>query len=55
MHRIALCIPCIALLLVSHTCIVAIDPAEQQPEEPQEPAHAEQTNHEQDQGKPQCI
>jgi hypothetical protein len=57
MHHIALCTPCIALLLVSDTCALALDPAEHGPEEPQEPAQAEEPNsdQEQEQGKPQCI
>jgi hypothetical protein len=55
LHHIALCTPCIALLLVSHTCIFVIDPMEQEPEEPQEPAQAEETNPKQEQGKPRCI
>jgi hypothetical protein len=55
MHHIALYTPCIALLLVSHTCIFVIYPTEQEPEEPQEPARAEETNSEQEQDKPQCI
>jgi hypothetical protein len=32
-----------------------IDPVEQEREEPPEPAPVEDTNLEQDQGKPQCI
>jgi hypothetical protein len=52
LHHIALCTPCIALLLVSHTCIFVIDPMEQEPEEP---AQAEETNPKQEQGKPRCI
>jgi hypothetical protein len=32
-----------------------IDHAEQEPEEPSEPAQIEDTNPEQEQGKPQCI
>jgi hypothetical protein len=44
MHHIALCTPCISHLLVYYTCIFAIDPAEQEPEEQQEPAQAEETN-----------
>jgi hypothetical protein len=55
MHHITLCTPCIALLLVSYTCAFALDPAEQGPEEPQEPVQAEETNPEQEQGKPRCI
>jgi hypothetical protein len=42
-HHIALCIPCIAISLVSHTCAFCVDPAEQEPEELQEP-EAEETN-----------
>jgi hypothetical protein len=42
MHYIALCTPCIALLLVSHTCIIAIDPVKQEPEEPTEQAQVEE-------------
>jgi hypothetical protein len=39
MHYIALCTPCIALLLVSHTCaFFAIDHAELELEEPTEQA-----------------
>jgi hypothetical protein len=45
----------IALLLVSHTMHFAIDHAEQGPEEPQEPAQVEDTNPEQESGKPRCI
>jgi hypothetical protein len=33
----------------------ALDPAEQEPEEPQEPAQAKETNSDQEQGKPRCI
>jgi hypothetical protein len=55
MHHIALYTPCIALLVVSHTCAFAIDHAEQDPEELQELAQAEDTNPEQEQGKPWCI
>jgi hypothetical protein len=32
-----------------------IDHAEQEPEEPQEPAQVDDTNPEQKQGKPRCI
>jgi hypothetical protein len=44
MQYIALCIPCIIFMLVSHTCIFTIDPAEQELEELQEPAPTEETN-----------
>jgi hypothetical protein len=49
-QHITLCISCIVFILMSHTCIFAIDH-----EEPSEPATVEDTNPEQDQGKPQCI
>jgi hypothetical protein len=55
MQDIALYTSCIVFMLVSHTCIFAIDPAELELEELQEPAPAEETNLEQEQGKPQCI
>jgi hypothetical protein len=55
MQHIALCTPCIAFMLVSHTCIFALDLAEQELEELHEPAPAEETNPEQEQGKPRCI
>jgi hypothetical protein len=55
LHHIALCTPCITLLLVSHTYIFVIDPTEQEPEESQEAAQAEETNPKQEQGKPRCI
>jgi hypothetical protein len=55
MQHIALCTPCITFVLVSHTCIYAIDPAEPELEELKEPTPAEETNAEQEQGKPQCI
>jgi hypothetical protein len=51
MHYITLCTTYITLLLVSHTCIFTIDPTEQEPDEPQEPAQAEYTNLEQEQCK----
>jgi hypothetical protein len=44
MQHIALYVSCIAFMLVSHTYIFAIDPAEQELEELQEPAPAEETN-----------
>jgi hypothetical protein len=55
MQHIALCTSYIAFMLVSHTCIFAIDPAEQELEELQEPAPTEEANPEQGQGKPRCI
>jgi hypothetical protein len=55
LHHVALCTPCITLLLVSHTCVFTIDPSEQELEELQEPAPAEKANLEQEQGKPRCI
>jgi hypothetical protein len=55
MHHVALCTPCITLLLVSHTCVFMIDPSEQELEEVQEPAPAEKANLEQEKGKARCI
>jgi hypothetical protein len=55
MPHITLCSPCIAFMLVSHTCIIAIDHVEQGREEPSEPAQVKGVNTEQDQGKPRCI
>jgi hypothetical protein len=55
MHHITLCTPCIAFMLVSHTCIFAIDPMEPELEELQETTPAKETNPEQEQGKPRCI
>jgi hypothetical protein len=54
-QHITLCISCIVFILMSHTCIFAIDHVEQGHEQPSEPATVEDTNPEQDQGKPQCI
>jgi hypothetical protein len=42
-------------LVVSHNCAFTIDPAEQEPEELQEQPPVEDTNHELEQGNPQCI
>jgi hypothetical protein len=42
-------------MLVSHTCIFAIDHVKQGPEETPELAQVEGVNTEQDQGKPWCI
>jgi hypothetical protein len=55
MQHTTLCTACITLILVSHTCIIAIDHAEQGREEPPESAPVEGGNYEQDQGKPRCI
>jgi hypothetical protein len=55
MHPTTLCISCIAFMLVSHTCIIAIDHEEQGLKEPLEPVPVEISSHEQDQGKPRCI
>jgi hypothetical protein len=55
MHRTTLCTPCIANMLVSHTCIFAIDHAEQGSEEQPEPAQVEGVDPEKDQGKSRCI
>jgi hypothetical protein len=52
MHLITLCIPCIALVFMTHACILVIDHAEHRLEEPPEPAPVEAGNCEQDQGKP---
>jgi hypothetical protein len=55
MHLTTLCTPCIALVFMTHTCILAIDHTEQGLEEPPELAPVEAGEHEQDQGKPRCI
>jgi hypothetical protein len=55
MHHIILYTPCIAFILVSHTCIIAVGHAELGHEEPSEPAQVEGVNSEQEQDKPQCI
>jgi hypothetical protein len=55
MQHITLCTPCIAFMLVSHTCIFVIDQAEQGHEEPPEPAQVTGANFEKEQGKPWCI
>jgi hypothetical protein len=47
--------PCITFVLVSHTYIFIIDPAEQGLEEPSASAPVEAGDHEQDQGKTRCI
>jgi hypothetical protein len=40
------------IMLVSHTCTFVIGPVEQEPKELQESAQVEETNPEQEQGKP---
>jgi hypothetical protein len=55
LYQIALCTPCNTIMLVSHTCILAIGHEKQGLEEPPEPAPVEAGNHEQDQVKPRCI
>jgi hypothetical protein len=55
MHLTTLCTPCIALVFMTHTCILAIDHAEHELEKPPEPAPVETADFEQDQGKPWCI
>jgi hypothetical protein len=55
MKHTTLCTPYIAIMLVSHTCILAIGHAEQGPEETPEPAPVEGVNLKQDQGKLWCI
>jgi hypothetical protein len=52
MQHIALFTPCIAFILVSHTCVFAINPVEQELEELHEPAPAEEANPEQEQARP---
>jgi hypothetical protein len=51
-HHNAFCTPCIIFSFVSHTCAFALDPTEQGPEEPPEPAQVEDTNPEEEQDKP---
>jgi hypothetical protein len=55
MQHITLCTLCIEFMLVSQTCIFAIDHAEQGHEEPSEPAQIEDANTKQEHGKPRCI
>jgi hypothetical protein len=43
------------LYLVSHTYTFALDLVEPELEEPLEPAPVEETNPEEEQGKPRCI
>jgi hypothetical protein len=54
-HHTTIYTPCIAFILVSHTCKIVIGHAEQGPEETPEPAQADGVNYEQDEGKPWCI
>jgi hypothetical protein len=44
MQHITICTPCIAFMLVSHTCIFTIDHMEQGHEEPPEAAPIEDAN-----------
>jgi hypothetical protein len=44
MQHVILYTPCIAIMLVSHTCIFATDHVEQGPEEAPEPAQVEDAN-----------
>jgi hypothetical protein len=55
MQHIILCTPCIAFMLVSQTCIFAIDHAEEEHKETPEPAQIEGANSEREQGKPWYI
>jgi hypothetical protein len=55
MQHFILCTPCIAFMVVSHTCMFSIDHAEQRRVEPLEPAPVEGADYEQDQDKPRCI
>jgi hypothetical protein len=57
MHHIALCTPCIELLLVSHTCAFCDRPhTELELEEPMEQAQVEDfINLYLNQGNPRCI
>jgi hypothetical protein len=55
MHLTACCTPCLAFMLVAHTCTFAIDHVEQGRVEPLKPAPVGGVDYEQDQGKPWCI
>jgi hypothetical protein len=55
MHFTARCTPCIAFMLVAHSCTFAIDHVEPGRVLPPEPAPVETADYEQDQGKLQCI
>jgi hypothetical protein len=48
MHFTTRCTPCIAFMLVTHTCTFAIDHVEQGRVEPLEPAPVETVDYEQD-------
>jgi hypothetical protein len=53
MHRIAPCSPMHGTLcFVFHTCTFVLDPTKPELEEPHESAPAEETNPEQEKGKP---
>jgi hypothetical protein len=52
MQHIILFTPCIIFMLVSHTCIFAIDHIEKGHEEQLEPVQVEDANTDQDQGNP---
>jgi hypothetical protein len=55
MHHVTLYTTCIALVLMTHTCILALDHAEHGPDETLAPAPVEAGEPEQDQGNPRCI
>jgi hypothetical protein len=55
MHFTTFYTPCIAFMLVDHTCTFVIDHAEQGRAEPPELAPVEAADFEQDHGKPWCI
>jgi hypothetical protein len=50
-----ICTSCTAFILVSYPLRIAMDHVEKGREEPPEPAPVEDTDPEQDQGKPRCI
>jgi hypothetical protein len=54
-HFTACCTPCIAFMLVAHTCTFAIDHVEQGRVEPPESAPVETADYEQDQDKSRYI
>jgi hypothetical protein len=55
MHHVTLYTPCITLVLMTYTCVFAIDHAEHGLEEPPTLAPVEAGEHEQEQVKPRCI